>query len=598
MEETWDSLGIRANPRRSGNQKASCPQCSHTRKKHPHDKPLSFDTDTGLYFCHHCGWTGKLNTSQSSTRYGSPLEHHERPREYRRPTPPGPADDNALELRNAWLATRGISVETADDAMVTSGLAYMPQNDGGDPIPTIQFPFYRDGELINVKFRARGKQFRMEKDAELIWYGLDWCRDAETVYVCEGEVDALSLREVGYAAVLSVPNGAPPKPTNADQQSKYNRQFPYLDSGADIFATAKRVILAMDADEPGEYLRDELARRIGYVKTYTVAYPPDCKDCNDVLVKHGPDALRNAIEHARPYPVEGIILPDDLTDAVLALRGKNPFEGWLVGWRDVERLYRPAPQMVTVITGVPSSGKSKLVDAIALNLIEQYGYRVGFCSPENWPPQLHLRQMIQYRTGKDFMVDPWAGGITDDEIRKEIDYLKDHVRFILPEKLSLDDIMQRAEVLVFRDGIQGLIIDPFTALSHNRPASKSMPEYIAEFITALRKLARDNNLHVWVVAHPTKQVPIADTKGKFQTPVVDPYSIRDAAAWFDLADFILSVHRDKNDPKAPVQLHVQKVRHQGYNGELGMAKLYFDPQSYRYSETPRGTVPVFGQQAA
>jgi len=49
-----------------------------------------------------------------------------------------------------------------------------------------------------------------------------------------------------------------------------------------------------------------LARRIGKAQCWQVEWPDDCKDANDVLLKHGKAALANAIDEATPWPIAGL----------------------------------------------------------------------------------------------------------------------------------------------------------------------------------------------------------------------------------------------------------------------------------------------------
>jgi twinkle protein len=72
-----------------------------------------------------------------------------------------------------------------------------------------------------------------------------------------------------------------------------------------------KVILVTDSDEAGEALREELARRIGRAKCYSVTYPEDCKDANDVLKKYGEDAVKALVQGAEPMPLEGVYTVDD-----------------------------------------------------------------------------------------------------------------------------------------------------------------------------------------------------------------------------------------------------------------------------------------------
>ncbi len=73
---------------------------------------------------------------------------------------------------------------------------------------TINFNYYRNGKLINVKYRDREKNFKLVSGAELIFYGLDNISQTDHCYIVEGELDALSLHEAVIYSVVYVPNGA------------------------------------------------------------------------------------------------------------------------------------------------------------------------------------------------------------------------------------------------------------------------------------------------------------------------------------------------------------------------------------------------------
>ena len=114
-----------------------------------------------------------------------------------------------------WLERRGIGKETAERNHVTVRKTWFPQTK--DERLAFCFPYYRDGEIVNVKYRGKdddgNKVFKQEKGAEKILCGLDNLTDEDdTLIIVEGEIDLLSLNEIGYWNVLSVPDGAPAKP--------------------------------------------------------------------------------------------------------------------------------------------------------------------------------------------------------------------------------------------------------------------------------------------------------------------------------------------------------------------------------------------------
>src|SRR3954454_13690633 len=192
--------GIRPRSYIDGTRKELCPRCSHTRKNRS-DPCLSLTIEGGgaVWKCHHCQWSGGIN------ELTAPREN--RPR---RPTPPVrptrmPEAPTAAVL--AWLARRGISEATAQRNRVGAARHYIPKL--GAEVGCIAFPYFRDGELVNIKYRALAeKAFAQEKGAEAILYGLDDIADSKTVVIVEGEPDKLACEEAGLRNVVSVPNGA------------------------------------------------------------------------------------------------------------------------------------------------------------------------------------------------------------------------------------------------------------------------------------------------------------------------------------------------------------------------------------------------------
>src|SRR6185437_9723813 len=189
-----------------------------------------------------------------------------------------------IEPALAWLRERGIGDAVVMRNRVMASTVYMPQVE--EHVGAIAFPYFRAGELINVKYRDRAKNFRMETGAERVLYGLDDI-DVTRCVIVEGEIDKLSVEAAGVTSCVSVPDGAP-SPATKDYASK----FKFLEADEDRIAAVSEWIIAVDADEPGKRLEDELARRLGREKCRRVIWPSECKDANDVLRSFGAPELR------------------------------------------------------------------------------------------------------------------------------------------------------------------------------------------------------------------------------------------------------------------------------------------------------------------
>ena len=273
---TLTDNGINTKGRTEGQFKTTCPKCSEKRKKKK-DLCLSVNIDEGIWNCHHCGWFGSIKKKQKHEEYVKPVW------------------SNATSLSDKlvkWFSSRGIRQSTLMRNKITEGESFMPQIE--KETNTIQFNYFRDEELVNIKFRDGNKNFKLIKGAEKILYGLDDIKDCDSIIIVEGEMDKLSYEEAGYTNCVSVPNGA-------------NIKMDYLDACKEYFKNVKKIFISTDNDEKGIELEKELSRRLGRDRCYKVSYPDDCKDANDVLVKYSSIELEKYFLNAKAYPLEGVV---------------------------------------------------------------------------------------------------------------------------------------------------------------------------------------------------------------------------------------------------------------------------------------------------
>lgn len=542
---------------RSGEEvKTTCPQCSHTRRKQSYPC-LNVNTTKGIWHCHHCGWSGGLGSGVINR--SAPPSRRVYPKPEFRPA-------GLSEKAHEWFANRGITTEVLVRNRVSMERVWMPQIE--DEVTAIAFPYYKGGEVVNLKYRDHNKNFRQVAGAEKILYKYDDINDQQTL-ICEGEMDALSLEVAGFQHCISVPDGAP-----EERAKNFDKKFEFLDD--ERLDNVKQWVLAVDSDEPGRKLEDELARRLGREKCLRVVWPEDCKDANEVLLKHGAQRLRECIEDAKPFPVEGVFSVNDIEDDINQMLEMGMVQGEPTGWGSVDGLYKPAPGQWTLVTGIPSMGKSEWLDALAVNIAENAGWSFGVCSPENQPISWHAAKLMEKRMQERLV----AGKVNPHKFADAKAWLNEHFHFIMPEEPSLDSVLAKAKVLIRRHGMKGLIIDPYNELDHTkRKDGVSETEYVSTFLTQMRKFARDNQIHIWLVAHPAKLMK--DRDGVY--PVPDGYTVSGSAHFYNKADNIIAVHRDVNNPQAATEVHVQKVRSR-WLGKRGVAYLKWRSECGRFRE--------------
>jgi twinkle protein len=577
---TFSDFGIKIPRAVTGQANIPCPECSSQRKK-KRAPCLSVNTDEGVWKCHHCGWAGSIAQGVDG---GNNVLHWRKPK-YRKPETI-PILDLPPEMI-AWFENRGISHETIKDNNISWKKIYMPQVE--DIVNCIAFPYFRGGELINVKYRDKDKNFRLEAGAERCFYGIDDIKGEDsTVTIVEGEIDKLALWEAGIRTALSVPDGAPPV-GSSDYSAKFNYlNDPYISK--DKFSHISKFIIAVDEDEPGIKLEEELSRRLGKEKCLRVRWPEGTKDANEVLLKYGRDVLRECVEHAEPYPIEGTFEAKELSNAIDKLYHQGLDKGVSTGWHSMDRGYLVRPGVLTVVTGVPSSGKSNWIDAMMVNIAKNEGWNFAIFSPENQPLEDHMARILEKYIGSPFLDGP-SQRLNADDLEQGKKWLTDHFTWILPnddKEWSLDIILDAAKGLVLKKGIRGLVIDPWNELEHNRANSQTETEYISQALKRVRQFARRYGIHLWIVAHPAKLY--RDKNGKI--PIPTPYDISGSARWRDKADNCITVWRDlSNDDKCSVEIHVQKVRFR-QDGRIGINELSYNWATGTYHETNRAVEEI------
>lgn len=516
----------------TGQVYTTCPQCSEGRKKKK-DKCLGVNLDQGIWHCNHCDWKGSIHKKQYVT-----------PKWENRTT----LSDSLLE----WFLKRNIGADVLNDMKVTQETHWMPQVQSNRGV--VGFNYFRDGKLVNVKYRDRDKNFTFIKDAELILYNLDGIFGQKEIYITEGEPDALVMIQAGFKNTCSVPNGANPK----------NNNLQYMDSCWQAFEIAEKVYIMTDNDEPGNHLADELARRIGSERCYRVRH--EHKDVNDAL-NAGVKITKEWIDSvATYYPLVGVHQAETFWDELVGIRK----HGFPKGWKprgDFGTKISIHPGYQTIITGVPGHGKSEHLDQMLIELCIDYDLRGAYFSPENFPTSIHLIKIIEKVTGRNFWELSFA------EIDETKSWINEHILWVYPDDgLNLKNILDHVRKAVLRYGINWYVVDPWNKLDHQYDGAET--QYISRCLDEMDNFNKKNNVHGFLVAHPTKMQKNDD--GSYVVPNL--YSISGSAHFFNKAALGWTVYKTGQGTS---EVHVQKVKFK-YWGEVGMVDYIWDSTNGRY----------------
>lgn len=568
----WSKYGIEIPyGRNSGNIKVYCPQCREQRHD-KRDKSLSVNLSTGTFNCHYCGYSGcALEHTEDEKKqwmerqpWFNPVPIRKKKTEYKKPSP-RPSTGLSDRLLG-WFRSRGISEQTVKAMHITEGEEWMPQKNG--KANTVQFNYYKNGELVNTKFRTGDKCFKLCTGAELLPYNIDAIKGTKECIITEGEMDALSFYECGRTDVVSVPNGA-------------NANLSYLDDYIeDYFEDKETIFIASDSDTKGVLLRDELLRRFGAEKCRLVEYGDGCKDANEHLQKYGKESLLKCLETATEVKLEGIFTVKDFEESLDAIFENGLQKGVTIGHENFDRLCSFETKRLCIVTGIPQSGKSEFIDEILERLNMRYGWKSAVFSPENAPLAYHASKLIEKFTGKKFSKRCLSLG----EYQQVKEHLDTNFFFICPaENFKLDTILERAKYLVRRRGIKILVIDPYNRLE-NEQGRQNETQYISGVLDRLTTFAQQNDVMVILMAHPTK--PTRNKDGVIEAPTL--YDISGSANFFNKADFGIVVHR--NRIQNTVEVHIQKVKFR-HLGECGTAFFKYNINNGRYTPFTEGIEP-------
>jgi len=542
----------------SNQQKVKCPKCIQMGKENWKDTCLSINTNSGLYHCHKCGWSGSVKTN-------NPMEEI---KVYK-----APKKDNMARITERgrdFLKKRAITDEVIDANKIVS-----TRDD-----KAIIFPYFVNGKMINTKTRyIDGKRFIQSKDAEPVVYNYDKCKDQDTIVICEGEMDSLSWEVAGVDFHTSVNMGAPNK-----GDKNIDKKLECLNTCWDLFSTAKTIYVATDNDENGRVLEKELVRRFGADKCLLVDFSP-FKDANEVLIAEGTESLRNRLKTALNPKVEGIFSIDDVKSSMLDSFHNGQERGTTTYIPSIDKAWTWRNGEVNIWTGYQNEGKSIFVNQLATIKAFHDGWRFGVFSPENMPMNDFFNDIIEMYMGKS--ADPhYSHQMSLTEYENAMEFVKKHFFVIYPKAgFTLEEIFDRARFLVKTKGIRSLIIDPYNTVQHRMRSGEREDLYISRFMSELKRFALDNNISIHLVAHQV--TPIKGDDGRYPKPDIN--RIKGGGTFADKADNVMFVWRPNRAVEwsdTSVVFGSQKIKKQklvGFPQEVSDINFSVREQRYYFS---------------
>lgn len=284
-----------------------------------------------------------------------------------------------------------------------------------------------------------------------------------------------------------------------------------------------------------------------------------------------------------PWSIAGLHSLDSLTD-------RKAVTTWNTGFLEWIGKVHLAPGSLSVVTGLPGSGKTVLWAQIWQYVVAKDGLKACIASFECAPKPYYRR----------YLREMWARCREQDmtvvQIADADAFIRDHYWFLLhPEETpTLDWFLEMAYIAADK-GCSIIQLDPWNRLESQRGPKETEPEYVARCLRALSVLAKDMNIHVQIVAHPAKR----DARRRDIAP--DLEDISGAMHWWNMPDQGFVVHRKELWTKSGGRCYDAKFFHRKARfEELGYPcalDIRFNPHTRVFesfqpnSSAPEGHVP-------
>lgn len=547
-------------------------KCPYCQNKTDDKNTFAINLRTGQFKCLRasCGAKGNMITLARDFNFslGNDFdEYFNRRKKYRdlsrypRPIVRPPAVE--------YMEGRGIS------AAITEKYGITTQKDHDN---ILVFPFFDEfGKMQFIKYRKtdfdkskdKNKEWS-ERDCKPILFGMDQC-DAdqnETLVLTEGQIDSLSVAEVfdGNINVVSVPTGC--------------NGFTWVPYCWDFLSKFKTLIVFGDHENGHITLLEEMQKRFnGVVKHVRPEDYRDCKDANELLQKHGKQAVIDAVQQA-------VIVQNKRIKKLSEVKSRNMSEvpGINTGIAQLDKLLGGFyfGQLI-ILTGERGLGKSTLGSQFIVNAINQ-GVTT-FCYSGELMDWMFQSWLDRQSAGREYI--NWTKGPRDEDVYlidgaalelihdwyDELCYIYDN-SVIDSDEDENETILETIETAVKQYGCRMLMIDNLmTAIEDD--LSSDLYRQQSAFVRALAEMAKRYDVIILLIVHPRKRIGL-----KF-----DNDDVAGSSNITNLADVVMNYARpkDDNDMHPDRILQVTKNRLNG-NTDYGGIPLWYDIPSKRILE--------------
>lgn len=431
----------------------------------------------------------------------------------------------------------------------------------GNPALPIRKP---NGQLIGIKVRRMdtdesGAKYRVHPSGvnPPLFGSHRFDPSLRYAHLTEGEIDAVSLAQMGYKNVLGVPG-----------------QGVWPDGSDELLKDCQRIWLWFDPDLAGDAGVEVRAKHLGIHRCFRVPLP---SDVNDMLGRYTAADFEHFQEHARQYESQSVRNLGDLRERFQKHLLRSEKEQLDLPWPKLNRLLVGLRlNELTIWTG--GSGIGKTTSAVQVMVELSRAYVPCLILSCEMTPAAICAKMVRLDTGHAIDLPHVRNRgyvytrppISADDAMRAFDDLRERPLYVIDHygAYSVDRIKEDVQYAVGRYGVQVVLIDHLHFFLPPPRRGQNYAEMVEEAARDLKALTMQLPIHLILICHPRKldgaRCGLQDIKG--------------SSSLEQVCDNGIVLHASRGH----TEIELQKVRDDF--GQRGSSWFTFDRDSLRLQE--------------
>lgn len=252
-----------------------------------------------------------------------------------------------------------------------------------------------------------------------------------------------------------------------------------------------------------------------------------------------------------------------------------------------DRMFKSKRGEVTLWTGFGNMGKSTKLKWFLLNRAVLFGEKYALFDPEANPAEESYIEFAEMLAGCDCTPSN-PDRPSREKYQEYYDFVSNHFFYVYPEKIkpTMVNLKESFLELIIKHGVDGIVIDPFNQVFHDRGKIQREDFYLEEVLSDISKFTAVNDVFCHIVAHPTGNPErVGDD---FKAP--DMYKVSGGSMWANKMHNIVIYHRpfSRSQPDNPEYNFItDKIKKKKITGKTGSITAHY------FLKTRRFVMPFF-----